>query len=128
MHGYRDHCIRTTYPAPPFYCPYSMSQLICPYLESRQKVEEYPAKHQERPKNPPPDYTPMMPTSTGSIESSAIFPCTFRYTYLWLKNGESFWSYIAYVGKRAISGWKYKKGRWVQFGLHLRQIKNFTCS
>lgn len=127
MHGYRDHCIRKAYSSSPFYCPYSMYQILCPYCGYRQKAEEYPAHHQKRPQNPPPNYIPKLPTSVSSIESSVIYPCIHKYTYLWLKNGESFWAYIIYVGKRAVFGWRYKGGRWVQFHSHLRRIKNFTC-
>jgi hypothetical protein len=127
MHGYRDHCIRKAYPSISLYCPYYIYQLLCPYCGYRQKVEEYPAHHHKRPQNPPPNYIPNVPTLVISIESSAMSPCVHKYTYLWLKNGESFWAYIVYVGKRAVSGWKYKGGRWVQFNLHLKQIKNFTC-
>jgi hypothetical protein len=105
-----------------------MYQLLCPYCGYRQKAEEYPAYHHKRPQNPPPNYIPKMPTLVNSIEYSVISPCIHKYTYLWLKNGESFWAYIVYAGKKAVAGWRYTKGRWIHFGLHLSRIKNFTCS
>lgn len=129
MYGYRDHCIRKDYQTfPQFYCPYFMYQLSCPYSAYRQRIEEYPVHHHKRPKNPPPSNIPQMPATAGPIEPSTISPCAYKYSYFWLKNGESFWAYIVNVGKRSISGWKYTEGRWKQFGLHLAQIKNFTCS
>lgn len=127
MHGYRDHCIRKSYSSPIFYCPYSMNQFLCPYCRYRQRVEEYPAQHHKRPTNPPPNYIPNLSNATSTITPAAITPCAHKYTYLWLKNGESFWAYIVYVGKRAVAGWRYTKDRWIHFALNLRQIKNFTC-
>ncbi|KHD35623.1 hypothetical protein NL50_12790 [Clostridium acetobutylicum] len=124
MNGYRDHSIRTSQ----FYCPYFNDKYIYSQGGYRQKVEEYPAQYQSRPQSPPPDYIPRFPTTTyNAIASGIISPCNNKYTYLWLKNGEAFWSYIAYVGTRSISGWRYDRGRWVQFGLNLVQIRNFTC-
>lgn len=129
MHGYRDHCIRNPYPtAPQFYCPYSIYQFPCPYCGYRQKVEEYPAHFHKRPANPPPSYVPNLPATAGPIEPGTLSSCAFKYTYLWLKNGESFWVYITSAGKKSVSGWRYIKGRWKQFGTRLAQIKNFTCS
>lgn len=128
MHGYRDHSLRKAYSSKPTYYSCPMYQLLSSYYGYRQKAEEYPAYHHKQPKNPPPNYTPKIPTSVSSIEYNIISPCVYKYTYLWLKNGESFWSYIVYVGKRAVSGWRYKRGRWIHFSSHLKQIKNFTCS
>lgn len=129
MHGYRDHCIRKYYPtAHQFYCPFFTHILSCPCFAYRQKLEEYPAHHQKRPQNPLPGYIPKLPAAVRPIDISTISPCAHKYTYLWLKNGESFWAYIVYVGKRAVSGWRNIGGRWKQFGLHLKQIKNFICT
>lgn len=128
MHGYRDHCIRMVCPPMPLYCPYYMYQFPYQYYRYRQKSEEYPAYHHKRPQNPPPNYIPKVPASVNLVEASMISPCNRKYTYLWLKNGESFWSYIVYTGKRGVLGWKYTEGRWKQFHLRLKEIKNFTCT
>lgn len=132
MYGYRDHCFRSMPAALQFYCPYSLNQFQYPYLMYRQKVEEYPAHFQKRPQTPPPSYIPnqanAITPSTGIAQPSDLTPCVLKYTYLWLKNGDSYWAYIASVGRRALSGWRYKGGRWRQFGLNLRQLKSFYCS
>lgn len=128
MHGYRDHCIKKDYQSVyQFYCPYFMYLRSFPCFAYRQKLEEYPAYHQKRPKNPPPSYIPEPPAAVSPTDISAISPCAHKYTYLWLKNGESFWAYIVFTGRRSISGWRYTGSRWKQFGLHLEQIKNFIC-
>jgi hypothetical protein len=133
LYGSRDHCIRTIYPDSTFYCPYSMYQLQCPFNYGyRKRIEEYPIQQQGPPKNPPPNYTPKLSNvaapSLTAVEFRAIAPCIFRFTYLWLRSEDSFWSYIVYVGRTSISGWRYKGGQWVYFGVALKEIKNFICS
>ena len=133
MHGYRDHCIRRAYPDSAFYCPYSMYRLPCPFKDGyRPKIEEFPVHQQGLPKNPPPTYTPKLsdvahPNLT-EVKLREIAPCILKSTYLWLKNGASFWAHIGYVGRHSISGWKYTGGQWSHFHLRLNEIKNFICS
>lgn len=133
MYGYRDHCVRVSYSSPVFYCPYSVYRLQCPFNnEYRPKAEEYQTQQQGPPKNPPPTYTPKLsdlPTpNLTTVSFGELSPCIFRMTYLWLKNGESFWSYIVRVGRTSISGWRYVGGQWLSFSLDLKEIKNFICS
>ena len=132
MYGYRDHVIRTV-PDSTFYYLYPMYRLVYPFNYGyRPKIEEYFFQQQGPPKNPPPNYTPKLsdvaaPNLTD-IKFGVIVPCLFRFTYLWLKSGGSFWLYIVYVGRNSISGWRYKGGQWVYFSLYLKEIKNFICS
>lgn len=116
-----------------FYCPYPMYQFRCPFNNQyRQKVEEYPIQQQAAPTSPPPNYTPKLanvPTpNLSTVEFGIINPCIFKYTYLWLKNGDEFWSYLVYISRTAIAGWRYQGGRWVYFTLDLSDLRNFTCS
>lgn len=53
--------------------------------------------------------------------------CTYRYTYLWLRNGKSFWCYPTYIGRNTISGWKWKNYKWKFFSMSIRRISNFYC-
>ena len=131
MYGYRDHCVRASYPT--LYCPYSEYPIPCPFCNQyRPKAEEYQLQQEQPPKNPPPSYTPKLsdlpnPNLT-KVESGAISPCIYRYTYLWLKNGESYWSYIVRIGNTSLSGWRYIGGRWISFTLDLKDLRNFVCS
>ncbi len=91
------------------------------------------------PSGPPPNFIPSEAqatkvggqasggVSTFAIDGGAIFPCRFRYTYIWLNNGRSFWSYIVFVGRDSIAGWRYTGRRWVYFGIDLRRIRSFYC-
>lgn len=65
--------------------------------------------------------------STKAIESGAIRPCKYRYVYIWLTNGMSFWAWLTYVGKKSVSGWRWTGYRWVYFGIDLRRIDSFVC-
>lgn len=65
--------------------------------------------------------------STKAIESGAIRPCKYRYVYIWLRNGMSFWAWLNYVGRKSISGWRWTGYRWVYFGMDLRRIDSFIC-
>jgi hypothetical protein len=133
LYGYRDHVIRPAYPVPVHYCPYSTYPLQCPFSNGlRQRIEEFPIQQQQPPKNPPPTYTPKLSDVAEPnliiVEFGIISPCIFRYTYLWLKNGQSFWSYLVFISRTSASGWQYKGGQWVYFGVDLLNIKNFICS
>ena len=133
MSSSRNYFKRTDNQDGTIYCPVSLYQYPCPFYKGyRQRVEEYPVRQQEPPKNPPPDYTPKItdvaqPNLT-SVEFGAISPCIFRMTYLWLKNGLSFWSYLVFINKTTVSGWRYENGQWLSFSADLKEIKNFICS
>jgi hypothetical protein len=133
MYNYRAEDIDELHMASINNCQYFIPRPECPICYGhRQKVEEYPIQQQGPPKNPPPSYTPKLsdvaePNLT-IVEFGAITPCIFRYTYIWLKNGQSFWSYLAFIGRTSISGWQYKSGQWVYFTVDLNSIKNFICT
>jgi len=132
MHGYRDHSIRPSFHNAEFYCPCSMC-FKCPFCSNyRQKVEEYPINQQQPPISTPPSYTPKISDTAqpglAAVEFGAITPCIFRMTYIWLKNGNSFWSYPVFINRATASGWRYENGSWIYFNVDLRDIKNFICT
>ncbi|WP_242971962.1 hypothetical protein [Haloimpatiens massiliensis] len=85
------------------------------------------------PTAPPPSFTPNKSTaksggiSTKAVDTGSIRPCLYRFTYIWQSNGRSYWTYLTYVGKKSISGWRWMRFRWVYFGLDLRKIDSFYC-
>lgn len=133
MSDYRDNPLYSLSSDQVYYCPYSMSRSECPFAHKRrQRVEEYPIPQQQPPKNPPPNYTPKL-TDVASpnilaVSFDAISPCIYKYTYLWLKNGDAFWSYLVIINHTLVGGWQYKSGQWVYFTVNLPDIKNFICS
>lgn len=81
------------------------------------------------PSGPPPSFVPAQTQQAGvfAVDPGSIRRCMFRYTYVWLHNGQQFWMYPIFVGRRSVSGWRWTGYRWVYFGIDLRQIQSFTC-
>jgi hypothetical protein len=80
------------------------------------------------PQSPPPSYTPQESPSLYAVDPGAIRGCLYRYTYIWLNNGSSFWFYPTYVGRDSIAGYRWRGFRWVYYGTDLRRIRSFRCS
>lgn len=90
------------------------------------------------PIGPPPSYTPSKAQAQSlgaqepgigpyAVDPRAIRFCLFKFTYIWLENGRSFWAFPVYVGRRSISGWRWNGRFWVYFGIDLRRIDSFVC-
>lgn len=81
------------------------------------------------PTSPPPQFTPMKSqASLFAVDPGGIRRCLFRYTFIWLRNGRSFWYYPTFVGRNSVAGWRWsRRWGWVYFGIDLRQIESFTC-
>ncbi|CAM3627699.1 hypothetical protein [Cytobacillus oceanisediminis] len=80
------------------------------------------------PAGPPPSFTPQMQQATAfAVDPGAIRGCLFRYTYVWLQNGNSFWFYPTYVGRTSVAGWRWRRWRWTYYGTDLRRIRSFQC-
>ena len=83
------------------------------------------------PSGPPPAFVPQQSQSQGigiqAVDPGAIRPCTFRYVYIWLNTGESFWAWLVFVGRRSAAGWRWTGFRWIYFGVDLRNIESFIC-
>ncbi|WP_461206659.1 hypothetical protein [Clostridium sp. DL1XJH146] len=83
------------------------------------------------PKSPPPNMTPQSPkgpdTGLKAVDPGAIRPCLYRLSYIWPKKGKPFWAYLVYAGRKSVSRWKYYNGRWIYFGMDLKNIESFIC-
>lgn len=88
--------------------------------------------HSGPPSSPPPSFVP--PESQGpslyAVDPGGIRGCLYRYTYIRLNNGRSFWYYPTYVGRTSVAGWRWRpqQYRWVYFGIDLSRIRSYTCS
>ena len=54
--------------------------------------------------------------------------CIYRFTYMWLRNGDNFWFYLTTVGERRIYGYRFFGGRWNEYSIALRDVVSFHCS
>lgn len=91
------------------------------------------------PSGPPPSFTPPKTQAYGhgfgpqggispqAIDPGAIRRCRYRFVYIWLRNGSSFWAWLTYVGRRSVAGYRWNGRRWVYFGVDLRRIEAFYC-
>ena len=80
------------------------------------------------PSSPPPAYVPQEQATAFAVDPGGIRRCMFRYTYVWLIDGRSFWFYPVFLGRNSIAGWRWSRRRgWVYYGMDLRQIRSFQC-
>lgn len=80
------------------------------------------------PSTPPPSYTPQEQATAFAVDPGAIRGCLYRFTYVWLNNGSSFWFYPTFVGRDSVAGYRWRRFRWVYYGTDLRRIRSFRCS
>jgi hypothetical protein len=80
------------------------------------------------PSTPPPSYTPQESPQLYAVDPGAIRGCLYRFTYVWLNSGNSFWFYPTYVGRTSIAGYRWRGFRWVYYGTDLNRIRSFRCS
>lgn len=83
---------------------------------------------QAGPPGRPPSYTPERAPTLTAVDPGSIRRCRYKFTYLWLKNGQQYWAYITFVGRRSIAGYRWLGYRWVYFGTDLRNIESFVCT
>ena len=115
---------------------------IIPSLKNCSELNNLDSsKLPDSPSGPPPDendklleeintaFGPFSNDSSlaGSIDSGAIAPCLYKFVYIFPSTGKSFWTYLTYVGKKSIAGYKWTGHRWVYFGMPLMKIDSFIC-
>ena len=92
------------------------------------------------PKSPPPNYIPskkeqgvqninqgQYTPGTKAVSPNSIRFCVFKYTYIWEKNGRSYWAFLFNVDRRSVSGFRWTGRNWIYFGVDLRRIDSFVC-
>ncbi|WP_096155302.1 MULTISPECIES: hypothetical protein [Bacillus] len=88
----------------------------------------------QQPPGPPPA-TPPPPSAsfsaggpqTFAVDPGALNRCLFRFTFIRLTNGESFWFYPTFIGRTSVAGYRWFAFRWVYFGIDTRRISSFQC-
>ena len=70
---------------------------------------------------PPPLAIPPKPVN------SYIIDCVYKYTYVWLKNGEQFWFYPTSVQYGAVTGYRKVGDFWTFYGFDSRLIDEVSC-
>jgi hypothetical protein len=120
-----------------FECPYYFRQfppklphIGMPHIGMPHGGPPSPGTAQGEPPGPPPSITPVkteQQMGVKAVSPGSIKPCTYRYVYIWLTNGRSFWAWLTRVDKRSASGFRWDGRRWTYFGVDLRTIEYFEC-
>jgi len=82
----------------------------------------------DAPHTPPPDYIPNRARQSRAVDPGAIRGCLHSFMYVWLTNGQAFWMYPTFVGRRSISGFRWSRFGWVYTGFDLRMVESFFCT
>ncbi|MEI5906364.1 transporter [Bacillus spongiae] len=89
----------------------------------------FPVGGGEHPPGPPPATIPSEAQSAqlSAVDPGAIIRCRYRYTYIRLNSGRSFWYYPTFIGRRSMSGYRWNGFMWLYYGVDLRRVRSFTC-
>lgn len=80
------------------------------------------------PRFPPPAFEPAEPRAAPfALDPGAVFPCRFRFSYIWPRRGQSFWAWVIFVGRRSFAGFRWTGSRWVYFAMDLRDVRSIQC-
>ncbi len=80
------------------------------------------------PQGPPPSFTPRQAAGVMAIDPGSIRMCRYKYTYIWpTGRGRGFWTYLTYIGRRSVSGYRWNGFRWIRYGTDLNNISSFAC-
>lgn len=79
------------------------------------------------PTSPPPQFVPQMPATPFAVDPGGIRRCLYRNTYVWQTNGDQFWFFPTFVGRRSVAGFRWFGRFWSYYGVDLRSIRSFTC-
>jgi len=82
----------------------------------------------DAPRTPPPDYVPARARASRAVDPGAISGCLNSFMYVWLTNGQAFWMFPTFVGRRSISGFRWSRFGWVYTGFDLRLVESFFCA
>lgn len=79
---------------------------------------------------PPPESPPSSQNaSLFAVDPGSLFGCLYRFTWIRLVNGRSFWFYPTFIGRTSVAGYRWQRGRrqWAYTGFDTRQISSFQC-
>ncbi len=113
-------------------------------------------RREEQPRSAPPDFIPEAPrmdrrqfgepddrgrSGLGGFPGDARFGrpgndrsrsremrnCLFRFTYIWLFNGNEFWFFPTFVSGQFVQGFRWRRNRWEFDRISLNRIIFFRC-
>lgn len=80
------------------------------------------------PMGPPPTFSPAMAGPQSSqTGSSGIRRCIYRNTFIWQRNGNSFWFFPTFVMRNVILGFRWGRFGWTYSTINRDSILTFQC-
>ncbi len=87
-----------------------------------------PGGNTPMPMGPPPAFSPAMSSSQSSQSgSSGITRCIYRNTFIWQRNGNSFWFFPVFVTRNVILGFRWGRFGWMHSTINRDSILTFQC-
>lgn len=80
---------------------------------------------QQMPMGPPPNFTPAM--ARWQNGSQGIRNCMYQNTFIWLRNGNSFWFFPTFVSKNIIIGFRWRQFGWTYSTINRNNILSYQC-
>lgn len=77
------------------------------------------------PINEPIGYEFITPDTQG--RNRDLRRCINRFTFIWLRNGNSFWFYPTFVDRQFVQGFRWRRNRWEFEIINLNRIVLFRC-
>ncbi len=78
---------------------------------------------------PPPSFTPATPMAQAYTGGMNMNRCLFRNTYVWMRNGNSFWFFPTAVTRNIIFGFRWsRRNGWIPRSIQRDNIMTFSCS
>ncbi len=77
------------------------------------------------PMGPPPAFSPPIPA--WQYGPAGMRSCLYRNTYIWLRNGSSFWFFPTFVGRNAIVGFRWRRLGWIYHVINPNTVRSFQC-
>jgi hypothetical protein len=74
---------------------------------------------------PPPAFSPPIPAWQQGLGGMRY--CLFRNTYIWLRNGNSFWFFPTFVGRNIINGYRWRRSGWTFHVINPNNVRSYQC-
>ena len=84
-----------------------------------------PGGNTPMPMGPPPSFSPTM--SRSQTGSSGIRRCIYRNTFIWQRNGNSFWFFPTFVSRNLVLGFRWGRFGWTYSTINRDSILTFQC-
>ncbi|AWE08511.1 hypothetical protein DCE79_14530 [Lysinibacillus sp. 2017] len=88
---------------------------------------QQPGGNTPMPPGPPPAFSPAMTMSGSQTGSSGISRCIYRNTFIWQRNGNSFWFFPTFVSRNVILGFRWGRFGWTFSTINRDSILTFQC-